>query len=112
MKIRISDSTFLSCFFLLITVAILASAYHMLIREDYDIIVEAPCDATRDICFARDCSLEECPLNGLEQYRILSIAAREYPECAADACLEKCLDGSIACTEIVCGDTEEDVCAQ
>jgi hypothetical protein len=107
-----SDKAFLASISLLIVAAICAAAYHFLVQKDYAFIVEAPCDPAQDTCFVRDCSGGECPPNELEHYRMFSVQAADFDTCADNSCLHECQQGDIACTEIVCGESEEDECAQ
>jgi hypothetical protein len=97
---------------LLVAGAILATTNQFLLKMDYDFVVEAPCDAGHDTCFSRDCSVEECPPNGLESYRVFVVPANEFSRCTNDSCLAECSSQAIACTEIVCGDSEDDICVQ
>lgn len=110
--LTISDKSFLSIVALLVIVTALSTAYLFLFRQQYDVIVEAPCDPTSQTCFSRDCSVEECPDNGYETYRMFVVSAADFATCTDNTCLPECDDGTIVCTEIVCGESEEDVCAQ
>lgn len=109
---NISDKSFLSIISLSVVVAVLSTAYIFLIKKNYEFVVEAPCDPAKDTCFSRDCSGGECPPNGLEEYRIFSVHARDFETCTDSTCLKECVDGIINCTETVCGESEEDVCAE
>jgi len=108
----ISDKSFLTTISLLVILTILSTAYIFLVRKDYDFIIEAPCDPALDTCFSRDCSDDECPPNGLELYRVFSVRAADFPTCSDNSCLQECMQGSIACTETVCGESDEDICAE
>ncbi len=110
MKIIISDRVLLVVISTLVVMAILSTAYIFLIRRHYDFIVEAPCDATVGTCFYRDCSGGDCPSNGLESYRVFSVRAEDFSKCADNSCLQECLNDVIACTETVCGDSQDDEC--
>lgn len=107
---NISDKTFLTTITLLVIIAILSTAYFFLFRKDYIISVEAWCDPAQNICFTRDCFGGECPANELELYRIFSVHADEFAQCSDDACLQECDSGIISCTEVVCGESEDDEC--
>lgn len=108
----ISDRAFFMTITLFIAVAMLSTAYIFLVRKDYDFIIEAPCDPAEGICFSRDCSTGECPPNGLENYRVFSVSARDFTSCADESCLQECTNGTIACDETLCGESEEDECAE
>lgn len=95
-----------------VVAVILSTGYKFLVLKDYNFIVEAPCDPTREVCFTRDCSGGDCPPNELENYRIFAVPAGDFPKCADNSCLEECLSGLISCEEIVCGDDSEDECVE
>lgn len=97
------------CILLLAVVA--DNFYVFYFQRDYEFTLEAFCDQAQQSCFHRDCSLEECPPNGLEDYRIFNIHASDFNKCSEDSCLNECLSGSIMCTEVKCGDSEEDICS-
>jgi hypothetical protein len=80
--------------------------------KNYEFIVEVPCDSSQS-CFVRYCDEnEECPPNELEQYRMFTLNASDYEKCLDGSCLNECVSGAIQCTEIVCGESEEDLCTQ
>lgn len=106
-----SDKLFLAAISLLVIVALLITAYNFLIRRDYAFLVEASCDETQTTCFLRDCSGGDCPSNELEQYRIFSVRAKDFATCADNTCLQECLRGNIECTEISCGESQDDECS-
>ncbi len=94
-------------------VAVIASTgYKFLVLKDYNFIVEAPCDPAGEVCFTRDCSTGDCPPNELENYRIFSVPAGDFPKCADNSCLDECVSGLIPCEETVCGDDPADECAE
>ncbi len=110
-----SDTIVLS----LISVAVIGilgtTAWLFLLKKDYDFVVEAPCDPQTETCFYRECSdlsnTGDCPPNALENYKIYVIRAADFPRCTDNSCSAECGSGLIACTEILCGDGEEDTCA-
>ena len=104
------DKLFLTTVSLLIVATVLISANRFLIREDYDYFVEAPCDQRQTTCFIRDCSGEDCPSNGLDQYRIFAVSAVDFRSCTDNSCLPECEGGTIECAEIFCGESAEDEC--
>lgn len=109
---HISDRTFFATISLLVVVAVCATAYLFLVKEDYAFVVEAPCDPAQNTCFTRDCSGGECPPNELEQYRVFAVSAHDFPVCADNSCLQECTSGAIECVEYVCGESEEDECTE
>jgi hypothetical protein len=96
----------------MVVTAVCATAYIFLVRKDYDFVVEAPCDPAQETCFFRDCSGGDCPPNEFEHYRIFSVSAQDFPTCADNSCKAECTDGTLVCTEIVCGESEEDECSE
>jgi len=109
---RISNRTFFSAVSALVFAALCVTAYTFLVRQNYNFIVEAPCDSAAGPCFARDCEMEECPLSGLESYRVFGLSRRDFATCGDNSCLQECTSGVIECTEYVCGESEEDMCAE
>jgi hypothetical protein len=106
------DRNFLTAVWLLIVVSLLATAYVFLVRMDYNFIVEIPCDSAEQLCYYRDCSAQECPVNGRETYRLFSVRAADHERCTDDACIQECSKGTIACVEIICGESPDDECAE
>jgi len=103
-KIIVWFSTFL------VISAILACAYLFFYKKSYDFTVEAPCSKSTATCFVRQCDNEECPPNQLEEYRVFKLTAADFPKCSNDSCLNECLMGDIRCTEVVCGESADDLC--
>lgn len=92
--------------------AIGATAWLFLIQKNFVFIVETECDPATQTCFYRDCSNEDdCPINGLENYKVFSMDAKEFYRCKEDSCKASCESGNHACTETVCGESEEDECS-
>lgn len=61
----------------------------------------------------RDCSNpDDCPLNGLEEYRLFYISADDFNTCSDNSCRNECLDGTIACEEVICDEENGDDCAE
>jgi hypothetical protein len=106
------DKIFLWILALSVVAVIAATAYKFLFAKDYDFVLEAPCDPSTNTCFTRDCSNpDDCPPNGLENYRIFNVKASDFGKCADNSCLNECLSGKISCTETKCGESEEDACS-
>ena len=94
-----------------VIIAILAGVYKYAIAKDYDFFVEAPCDSTTDLCYTRDCSVEdECPPNNLSEYRVFSIPAVKFPECLNNSCENVCLTSDSPCEEVTCSEDAGDTC--
>jgi hypothetical protein len=101
-------------FFGIITALILAaigySFYNFYIVKNYDFLVEAPCDPQLQSCYIRDCSDGACPPNNLSIYRIFRVKAADFERCSSNSCLNECVNNSIRCIEVECGESEEDIC--
>ncbi len=71
--------------------------------------LEAPCDISEQSCFIRSCMNEGdyCPPNEFQAYRIFHINAGDFEKCQDDTCLQECLGGTIACSEVYC--VEDDI---
>lgn len=95
----------------LVLVAVVNNFYIFYYQKNYNFIVEVSCDTTEQSCFIRDCNDGECPPNELEQYRMFSLNAKDFSLCETDSCLRACLSGQITCSEILCGESEEDTCS-
>lgn len=73
------------------------------VLKEYDFYVEAPCDTTSgEACHLRDCEVDECPPNGLTEYKVWKILARDFTLCADQTCDEACSSGLIPCEAIPC----------
>jgi hypothetical protein len=106
------DKIFLWIIALSVAIVISATAYRFLFAKNYDFLVEAPCDPAKDICFNRDCSNpDDCPPNGLSDYRMFNIKASDFGKCTDNSCLNECLSSEISCEEIKCGDSGGDICS-
>lgn len=93
-------------------ISVLIAAYYIFyIKEEYAMTVEAPCDSSLQSCFIRDCTNpDDCPANGLTEYRIFDVKASDFETCADGSCLNECITGTIICEEETCGDNTEDTC--
>ncbi len=112
MKTDLLNKIFLSVLMLSVVVVVVAAGYKFLWLKDYNFIVEAECDPTSENCFHRDCSnAEDCPPNGLENYRLFEVPASDFPKCMDSSCARECSKKSISCQEIDCGETESDECS-
>ena len=102
-------------FWLLMFSVILVSLfglYKYLFAQNYDFILEAPCDSSQQTCYVRDCEEDYCPPNELAEYRMFTIPAHAFKDCEDNACLNLCSEENGPCTEILCGENpEEDVCS-
>ena len=106
-----SNREFLKLLMASVAVVIIATGYKFLIKKDYDFVVEAPCNPALTTCFQRDCNEEECPPNGLENFRVFTLKAYDFPKCSDNSCLQECTSKTISCAETICGESEEDVCS-
>ena len=98
--------TMLSVLFVLFT------AYTKYIyAQDYNFIIEAPCDPGEMTCFVRDCD-DYCPPNELEVYRAYEIPATDYNLCTDNSCTNICqnVDTMSSCVPILCNLDNGDDC--
>lgn len=104
------NTLFLSGFF----VAIVASFVRYYNLKEFLVHIEVPCDPLVEKCFYRDCENSlDCPPNGLSNYRQFSLSGAVFASCNdIDGCSEVCKQSGGPCTEIVCGETNDDVCAE
>lgn len=79
--------------------------------KNYIFSVEAPCDITSELCYVRDCEADYCPPNGLSEYKIYNLRASDFAKCEDNSCSTECASGAIECTEVSCGEYEEDQCS-
>ncbi len=99
-------------FLTLFLVALCSSFFTYLYSKDYDVVVEASCDQTKQSCYLRDCeNTEECPPNNLSVYKIYQVKGYDYKACKDGTCLYECENGAIQCTEILCGENRDDICS-
>ena len=94
-------------------VSIGASFWKYYYMEDYDFIVEAPCDPKTETCFVRDCEAnpDSCPPNGLSNYEVFQVKAYDFNKCADNSCKSECEASKIACMQVECENSGEDVCS-
>ncbi len=108
-----SDKGVLIAIVLMVAFSIAGAAWFFLHEKSYAFVVEAACDPATETCFTRDCESAdaECPVNGLENYKVFRVNAADYARCADGTCAAECTSGTILCKEISCGEGEEDSCA-
>jgi hypothetical protein len=107
------DKIFLWVIAMLVIVTIASTAYKFLFAKNYDFVVEAPCNTATSTCFTRDCSNpDDCPPNGLSNYRVFNIKAADFEKCSDNSCLNECASGKISCKEIKCGESKDDECSE
>lgn len=95
-------------FVALVALAFAVSAIRFWALQEYAYLVEQECDPGTHLCFARSCDEGECPPNELSFYRMFSIPAESFKECADNSCINLCtgeLDSP--CEEILCLPGEE-----
>lgn len=108
-----SDKVVLFLIVLSIIAVLGSSTWLYLFQKNYDFVVEAECDPATETCFYRDCTnLDDCPPNELENYRVFRVRAGDFEKCENNTCLKECTDQSITCAEVLCGESEEDVCSE
>ena len=99
-------------FFFLGIIPIASNFNKYYFAKSYDYLVEVACDPQVEICFFRDCSLpDECPPNGISDYKKLYVKAYDFNKCSDNSCEEECASGLIKCTSVECGQSAEDVCS-
>jgi hypothetical protein len=103
--------TIVALLFATLVFAIVMSIYIYLVKKDYDVTIELPCDPAVATCFARDCSVEECPPNELENYKQYTLKGYDFVSCEADTCEAACTSGAVACEEIKCDTEAGDSCS-
>lgn len=111
MKINFSNKLLLIAISFSVVAVIGVTAYKFLWLHDYHLIVEASCDSSTEKCFVRDCAnTNECPPNGLGNYKTFEVSANDFSQCADNSCSRECREGKILCIEVVCGDSPDDEC--
>lgn len=108
-------STMLQALIILtILMVIFTTWYHFYKTKHFQFIVEAPCDINTHTCYIRSCMEEGdyCPPNNLQSYRVFQINASDFEKCTDNFCLDECLEGDIACTEIECQEDTATSCSQ
>ncbi len=89
-----------------------ANFYKYYYTKNYDYIIETPCDIEQESCYLRDCSNpDDCPPNGLTEYKMYSIKAYDFKKCSDNTCESECSQNIIECTPIPCGESDEDTCS-
>ena len=110
-----SDVVTLSLISLSVAIVLAGTAWLFLFEQHYDFVVEAACDPETETCFYRECSdlsnTGDCPPNALENYKIFYLNAADFASCQDNSCKNECETGAIECTELLCGESEEDECA-
>ena len=86
------------------------SLYTHLYAQDLVFLVEMGCDPSTQQCYTRDCSTEECPPNGLSEYRVFSVNAEQFAQCTDNSCADICAAGNDSCQEIPCSNDETAAC--
>jgi|GEM_PF-1011281 hypothetical protein len=108
---EISSKILLSLLAVSVLVVIVATADKFLVERDYYFSLEAQCDPTERSCFVRDCAVDECPPNELENYRIFEVAAADFDFCSENDCLRECESGKVRCMEVECDENADDACS-
>lgn len=108
---EISSKILLSLLAVSVLVVIVSTADKFLVERDYYFSLEAQCDPTERSCFVRDCAVDECPPNELENYRVFEVAAADFDSCSENDCLQECESGKIRCVEVECDEGAAEVCS-
>ncbi|KKQ03304.1 MAG: hypothetical protein US18_C0010G0012 [Parcubacteria group bacterium GW2011_GWB1_36_5] len=89
-------------------ITIFCTFYFFYYKKNYDFIVEVTCDPSKETCFQRDCSnLDDCPPNGLSDFKRYSLNARDFKMCENEDCASACETGTIKCELIECTENLE-----
>ncbi len=87
------------------------SMYVNYFEKDYTFYVEAQCDSSIEECYSRSCENEDdCPPNGLAEYRAFELPASQFQYCSDNSCLDICPSEEHACEELLCSDQEDVEC--
>ena len=109
------DTIFLIAIVSMVVLAIGSTFWLFYLQKNYTVIVEASCDPASETCFYRLCTSSEntgdCPPNELENYKVFSLQAYDFENCADNSCKQECESGTFECVETVCGETEGDECS-
>ena len=106
------DTILAGIFFVLFFAVIGTSFYKYFYTKNYDYLVEASCDTSIESCFFRDCTNpDDCPPNGLSEYKAYYVNAADFAQCADNSCKAECEAGSISCTPIACDESVGDTCS-
>lgn len=105
----IINTLFLSGFFIVLA----ASFYRYYFLKEFPVYIEVTCDPAAELCFHRDCEVDECPPNDYADYRQFTLPGSVLVTCDdIDGCAEVCKSQAGVCEETVCGDDPEDVCSE
>jgi hypothetical protein len=107
-----SDLVVITIIGALVVIALAATAWFFLIQKNYNFVIETSCDPTTEKCFHRDCLADNsCPVDGLEDYGVYRISAKDFATCAGDSCELECKTGAASCVKEECGQSGEDSCS-
>lgn len=92
-------------------IVFLGSFFRYYYLKEFLVQIEIPCDPIVELCYERDCSIEdECPPNELSNYRLFEMSGSDFSQCdERDSCEDVCKNSNSTCIEIVC-DSNEYVC--
>jgi hypothetical protein len=110
-KSDIFDKTIVIAGFILTISAIIVCFYIYYYKKDFDFIVEASCDASKQSCYTRNCDVDGCPPNNLSVYKVFHLNAADFGSCSDDTCIRFCQQNPSKCLETMCGDDPADTCA-
>lgn len=93
-----------------VLVVLAASGYKYWIAENYEYLVEAPCDSHAQECYERNCEDDYCPPNNLSIYRVFSMPADKFRTCSDNTCLDYCVATETQCVELLCSEQVDVAC--
>lgn len=100
---KILENWFIQLLLLCVFLAIASSFYFFFFKKDYNFLVEVPCDATKEVCFQRDCTNpDDCPPNGLTSFKRYNLKASDFKYCENEDCTLACESEQIQCEKIEC----------
>lgn len=79
--------------------------------KNYDIIIETECNPETGNCFTRDCESEDCPPNGLSNYKKYIIKGFQFDKCDHAGNCAKFCSNIKNCEPIECDTEAGDLCS-
>ncbi len=98
-------ATFVLCMAIIAPIG--SNFYKYYVTKNYDYLIEAECDPSSEICASRDCSNEECPPNGLDNYKSFYVKSYDFQKCTYNSCADECRNGLIECEPVPCDELVE-----
>jgi len=112
MQKKTTNVWILTVFFLCVVAALVMNYRHFFVEKNYQYLVEAPCDASQETCFVRNCteSPDDCGVNTFSPYKTYYLSARDFAACGDTACANECASGAISCTPVMCDASIGELC--